>query len=376
MARGGRFSAAAVCVIGVAIVCLLGAPSFVRCSNDDEGSDVLVLTPETFDEVVGKDQHVFVKFYAPWCGHCKRLAPDWDMLGTAFKKVGSVAIAKVDCDAHKDLCSRFSISGYPTLKFFPKGSLTPQDYQGGRTPDDLIEFVNREAGTNARTSKPPSNVVVLTPSNFDAIALDASKNVLVEFYAPWCGHCKTLAPIYERVANAFAAEDGVVIAKVDADAHKDLGGKYGVSGFPTLKWFGAESKHGEDYEGGRTLEDLVKFVNEKAGTKRNVHGGLTADAGLVPELDEIAKEFMSADDESAKEGLLKKAEESASKLTGAAAAHAEIYLKVFKSVLKKGADYAVKEGERISRILKSNAVAKAKETQLTLKKNILSSFAS
>ncbi|GBG82642.1 hypothetical protein CBR_g35008 [Chara braunii] len=374
MARGRRFSAAEVSVIAVAIVCLVGFPSVVRCAGDVEGSDVLVLTPETFDEVVGKDQYVFVKFYAPWCGHCKRLAPDWDVLGTAFKKVGSVAIAKVDCDAHKDLCSRFSISGYPTLKFFPKGSLSPRDYQSGRTPDDLIEFVNREAGTHARTSTPPSNVVVLTPSNFDAIALDPSKNVLVEFYAPWCGHCKSLAPIYDRVADAFSAEDGVVIAKVDADAHKDLGSKYGVSGFPTLKWFGTESKHGEDYEGGRSLEDLVTFVNGKAGTHRNVHGGLTGDAGRVPELDEIAKEFMSAD-ESAKEGLLKKAEESAGKLTGAAAAHAEIYVKVFKSVLKKGADYAVKEGERISRILKSNAVAKAKETQLTLKKNILTSFA-
>ena len=78
---------------------------------------------------------------------------------------------------------------------------------------------------------------VLDPSNFEAIALDETKDVLVEFYAPWCGHCKTLTPKYEKVAETFAAEGNVVVAKVDADAHRDLGSKYDVSGFPTIKFF-------------------------------------------------------------------------------------------------------------------------------------------
>jgi protein disulfide-isomerase A6 len=63
--------------------------------------------------------------------------------------------------------------------------------------------------------------VVLTPTNFDKVLLDTSKDVLVEFYAPWCGHCKSL--VYEKVAAAYKAEKDVVVAKVDADAHSGLG---------------------------------------------------------------------------------------------------------------------------------------------------------
>lgn len=62
----------------------------------------------------------------------------------------------------------------------------------------------------------PSAVVDLTSQTFDSIALDPKKNVLVEFFAPWCGHCKKLTPVYEKLGGAFAAEESVVIAKVTA----------------------------------------------------------------------------------------------------------------------------------------------------------------
>lgn len=55
----------------------------------------------------------------------------------------------------------------------------------------------------------PTAVTVLTPDNFDKIVMDPTKDVLVEFYAPWCGHCKSLAPIYEKVAATYAGEPNV-----------------------------------------------------------------------------------------------------------------------------------------------------------------------
>jgi protein disulfide-isomerase A6 len=113
-----------------------------------------------------------------------------------------------------------------------------------------------------------SDVIDLTPKNFDSLVLKSGKPSLVEFFAPWCGHCKNLAPVYEELASSFASsKDKVNIAKVDADEHKDLGKKFGVQGFPTLKWFDGKSDKPEDYNGGRDLESLVSFITEKTSAK-------------------------------------------------------------------------------------------------------------
>jgi len=113
-----------------------------------------------------------------------------------------------------------------------------------------------------------SSVLDLIPNNFDSVVLESNKPALVEFFAPWCGHCKKLAPIYEELAQNFDfAKDKVSIAKVDADAEKDLGRRFGVQGFPTLKWFDGKSDIPTDYSGGRDLESLSKFIVEKTGIK-------------------------------------------------------------------------------------------------------------
>ena len=113
-----------------------------------------------------------------------------------------------------------------------------------------------------------SAVIDLIPSNFDDIVLKSGKPALVEFFAPWCGHCKSLAPVYEELATSFESAKGkVTIAKVDADAEKDLGKRFGVQGFPTLKWFDGKSDTPEDYTSGRDIESLTEFIQGKIGIK-------------------------------------------------------------------------------------------------------------
>jgi protein disulfide-isomerase A6 len=113
-----------------------------------------------------------------------------------------------------------------------------------------------------------SAVLDLIPDNFDKVVLKSGKPTLVEFFAPWCGHCKTLAPVYEELASAFEyAGDKVQIAKVDADAQKELGKRFGVQGFPTLKFFDGKSDKPTEYNGGRDLEALSNFITEKTGVK-------------------------------------------------------------------------------------------------------------
>lgn len=113
-----------------------------------------------------------------------------------------------------------------------------------------------------------SAVLDLIPTNFDNVVVKSGKPTLVEFFAPWCGHCKTLAPVYEELAQLFEfASDKVQIAKVDADSERDLGKRFGVQGFPTLKWFDGKSDKPSDYSGGRDLESLSAFITEKTGVK-------------------------------------------------------------------------------------------------------------
>jgi len=332
---------------------------------------VLDLTPDNFDSVVDGSKGAFVEFFAPWCGHCKSLAPEYEIVGEAFDKESSVVIAKVDADAHKDLGGRFDVHGFPTLKWFPKGSTTPEAYEGGRSADDIITFINNKAGTKARVKKVPSAVVELTPSNFDSIALDSNKDVLVEFFAPWCGHCKSLAPDYEKVAAAFANEPNVVVAKVDADAHKDLGSRYGVSGFPTIKFFGRDSKTEPlAYESPRDVPSFVEYLNNKAGTHRSADGKLNSEAGRIESLDTIAAQFVASKD---KASLIKEAKSIVAGLSDSVKEHAKYYLKFFDLVSSKGKEFLETEVARLDRMLEGS-VTPAKMDEFSIRKNILGAF--
>lgn len=101
-------------------------------------------------------------------------------------------------------------------------------------------------------------VKVLVASNFDNIALNPEKSVLVEFYAPWCGHCKQLAPIYDKLGEHFKDDENVVIAKMDATTNELPHTK--VSSFPTIKLYKKENNEVVEYGGPRTLDGLIRFV--------------------------------------------------------------------------------------------------------------------
>jgi protein disulfide-isomerase A1 len=108
-------------------------------------------------------------------------------------------------------------------------------------------------------------VVVLTTSNFDH-ALSEFDFALVEFYAPWCGHCKRLAPEYAKAAQELASSHpNIKLCKVDSTEEKDLGGRYGVRGFPTLKFFIKGSSAPIEYEGGRTHPEIVAWLKKRTG---------------------------------------------------------------------------------------------------------------
>lgn len=104
--------------------------------------EVVELTSNNWDEVVVQSgKNSFVKFFAPWCGHCKKLKPDWDKLGALYEKDSNVVIGDVDCTASgKELCEKYGVQGYPTLKTFWRSS--SEDYKGSRDYIALKKFAD------------------------------------------------------------------------------------------------------------------------------------------------------------------------------------------------------------------------------------------
>eukprot|EP00088_Acartia_fossae_P060237 TRINITY_DN7208_c0_g1_i1.p1 TRINITY_DN7208_c0_g1~~TRINITY_DN7208_c0_g1_i1.p1 ORF type:complete len:398 (-),score=125.61 TRINITY_DN7208_c0_g1_i1:188-1381(-) len=231
-----------------------------------------ILTEKSFAGVV-KEKDTFVKFYAPWCGHCIKLAPTWDELAKVFEKDDDVKIAKIDCTEHQSICQENDVRGYPTLALFRAGRKI-ETYKGARSLSDLKDFVNANKGSagagaseDGKVPEPgkPSPVLKLENSNFEDEVKEGI--VFVKFFAPWCGHCKRLAPTWEQLAEHYAGNEGVKIAHVDCTAdnnvNRALCDGQGVNGFPTLNIY-KDGEKAEEYSGKRDLEALKAFVEKHA----------------------------------------------------------------------------------------------------------------
>ncbi|XP_039622871.1 protein disulfide isomerase family A, member 7 [Polypterus senegalus] len=458
-------------------------------------SDVLELGDSDFDFSVRQHETMLVEFFAPWCGHCKKLAPEYEEAATRLKDI--VPLAKVDCTANSETCTKFGVNGYPTLKIFRNGEESSA-YDGPRSADGIVSHMKKQAGPSsvelktakdlekfishydasivgffsssdsaqlaeyvkaaselrdhyrlAHTSipelleahnilgegvilfRPPrlsnkfeestsqysdsistssirsfinenifgmcphmtsgnkeqlmrrdillvfynidyvrnpkgSNywrnrvmkvaskfvsegrtlsfavadrqefaeelsefgvedttgelpvvviktltgekyimqdeftrdglalehfvedyfaknlkryvksepipekndgpVKVVVAETFDEIVNDQSKDVLIEFYAPWCGHCKNLEPKYIELGQQLANDPNIIIAKMDATAN-DIPSNYDVQGFPTIYFATKGNKESpKRYEGGREVSDFINFLKSEAST--------------------------------------------------------------------------------------------------------------
>ncbi|KAF5294832.1 hypothetical protein FQA39_LY00316 [Lamprigera yunnana] len=109
-------------------------------------------------------------------------------------------------------------------------------------------------------------VKIAVAKNFDDVVMNNGKDTLIEFYAPWCGHCKKLTPIYEELAKALENED-ISIVKMDATAN-DVPPLFDVKGFPTLYWSSKNDKKSPvRYEGGRELNDFIKYISKHSASE-------------------------------------------------------------------------------------------------------------
>ncbi|KAB1267270.1 Protein disulfide-isomerase A6 [Camelus dromedarius] len=246
-------------VLGLMSCTLFIAVNGLYSSSDD----VIELTPSNFNrEVIQSDSLWLVEFFAPWCGHCQRLTPEWKKVATALKDV--VKVGAVDADKHQSLGGQYGVQGFPTIKIFGSNKNRPEDYQGGRTSEAIVDaalsalrqlvkdrlggrgggYSSGKQGRSESSSK--KDVIELTDDSFDKNVLDSEDVWMVEFYAPWCGHCKKRLCV--------------------------------IRGFPTIKIF-QKGESPVDYDGGRTRSDIVSRALD-----------LFSDNAPPPELLEIINE--------------------------------------------------------------------------------------
>uniref|UniRef100_A0A7S1F3G4 Peptidylprolyl isomerase n=1 Tax=Noctiluca scintillans TaxID=2966 RepID=A0A7S1F3G4_NOCSC len=293
----------------------------------------LELTPDNWEKKV-KGKTLFVKFYAPWCGHCKKLKPDWDKLMRDFKGSKKALVAEVDCTGDSQtICETHGVTGYPTLMWGRGVNL--HVYEGARTYQDMKLFADDHLGASCGPAHlelcdekrralmekfmkvPPealdarieiaknqmkkaeqlfihveqemvnnirlaeqqrdqqirsiregkglpasSGTLELTPANWDEHVGD--KMLFLKFFAPWCGHCKSMKPDWDRLAADYEGTNTALVAEVDCTAAGEpLCTKHDVTGYPRLMW--GQAGDLVLYTGARRYDDLLSFAEDHLG---------------------------------------------------------------------------------------------------------------
>ncbi|KAG9301226.1 hypothetical protein G9A89_012609 [Geosiphon pyriformis] len=260
----------------------------VNLLNVSVAVDPILLNRENFTKSISNGTWL-VNFMSPYCPHCEKLAPAWRQLAddhAPLRESKGFHIAEVDCSLDGDLADENEVTGTPTLLLYQNGKKI-EKYRGIRdlapisryivekadqyyTPSDAVNENDKPKTTltedESITKNDPSTtsilnqsgtVIVLGATNFDT--LTASGPWFIKFFAPWCPHCKDLAPIWEELAGKLKGE--INVGSVDCTLEGDLCSRYEIRGYPTLKLF--MGKDIIEYKGSRKLPELLNFA-EKA----------------------------------------------------------------------------------------------------------------
>jgi protein disulfide-isomerase A1 len=234
---------------------------------------VIEFTQESAQKIFGGEikKHLLL-FVKKTAENFKAVTDDYRTVAAEFKGKALFIYINAEEDDNKRILEFFGMtdSDVPGLRFITLGDeMTKYKPESAElTTDSIKTFVESvldgKIKPHLMTEEVPEDwdknpVKVLVGKNFAEVAFDKTKNVFVEFYAPWCGHCKQLSPIWDELAEKYKDSSDIVIAKMDSTANEVEDIK--VQSFPTLKYIKKDTNEIIDYSGPRTLDGFVKFID-------------------------------------------------------------------------------------------------------------------
>ena len=196
------------------------------------------------------------------------------------------------------------------------------------------------------------------------LILNNTHCTFVMFYNSWCTECKKFLPHMERVAKAFQNEDSVKIVANDVDLYKFYNWDYEINRFPDLRLYCKDEDDYIEYNGKKTAEDLIDFINDYCGTQRNLNGRLNSEAGVIDEVSQIVEDFLTG-------GKTVNYINEMEQIEGT-----KYYVWVMKEIINKGDKFILEEKERLNQLLDSGNISPDKIDEFQIRVNILSVFAS
>ncbi|KAI0227084.1 DnaJ-like subfamily C member 10 [Lamellibrachia satsuma] len=233
--------------------------SLLSFIEDIQNPPVTSLTSDDFDKLVLQrvpGDTWLVDFFAPWCGPCQQLAPEWRKLAKMFQDMPHVHVGQVDCQKYKSLCQTVGVRSYPTIRIYPTGGANKFHVYNNW-------FRNAPSIRSWTFEFLPSHTTKLTWESFQVEVLHSNTPWIVDFFAPWCGHCQEFAPEFERIALALKGR--VKAATVNCDEHNWLCQQADINSYPCLRFY--EGKTTEDLYG-EEIEDhdptaIIEYLKSK-----------------------------------------------------------------------------------------------------------------
>ncbi|XP_053126084.1 dnaJ homolog subfamily C member 10 [Hemicordylus capensis] len=238
------------------------AEQILEFIEDLMNPSVVSLTPETFSELVKKrksNEVWMVDFYAPWCGPCQALMPEWKRMARLLN--GLISVGSVDCQKYFSLCHQENIQGYPEIRLFPQKSVSSHQYYSyNGWHRDAYSLRRWGLGYLPRVS------LDLTPQSFSDQVLNGKEHWVIDFYAPWCGPCQNFAPEFEILAKTVKGK--VKAGKVDCQAYAHTCQSAGIKAYPTVKFYPYQGTKkdafGEPIES-QDAKAIAELLMEKVG---------------------------------------------------------------------------------------------------------------